>query len=134
MEQQLADVGITVNYTDTGTNFISDILAPKFGATWMQLEQQQDWQLINFAVAPTATFNPFKYSDPIVDGYIADIAAAAPEDQGAIAAELNKYIVEQAWFIPWYRIESNFATDANTDVVAQAGNAYPYLWSFTPSK
>ncbi len=46
--QQLADVGITVKYTDAGNNFIADLLAPKYPATWL-LEQDPDWQLIQFS-------------------------------------------------------------------------------------
>jgi peptide/nickel transport system substrate-binding protein len=73
IQQQLKDVGITVNYTDAGTNFISDVLAPKYAATWLQLQQDPDWQLINFALTENATFNPFHYTDPevtkLVDAY-----------------------------------------------------------------
>ena len=55
--QQLADIGIEVKYTDPGTgNFITDMLAPKYAATWMALEQNPDWQLINFMIAPNATY------------------------------------------------------------------------------
>ena len=67
IQQQLKDVGITVNFTDAGTNFISDVLAPKYPATWLQLQQDPDWQLINFLITPQSTFNPFHTTDPKVD-------------------------------------------------------------------
>ncbi|BAS14778.1 hypothetical protein AHiyo8_30810 [Arthrobacter sp. Hiyo8] len=50
--QQLKDVGITAEFTDTGNNFIADLLAPKYGVSYMILEQQSDWQLINMKIAP----------------------------------------------------------------------------------
>ena len=131
--QQLKDVGITVKNTDTGNNFISDVLAPKYPATWFQLQQDPDWQLINFEITPNATFNPFKYTDPKVDALVNTIHGAASDTAAAPALKaLNAYIVEQAWFAPWYRVESNYATDSKTNVIAQVGNAYPYLWNFTP--
>jgi peptide/nickel transport system substrate-binding protein len=131
--QQLKDVGITVNYTDAGNNFIADILAPKYAATWLQLQQDPDWQLITFAITPTSTFNPFKYTTPDAAALIQAVHGAKTQQESDAAVKaLNAYVVEQAWFAPWYRIESNYATDKNTAVQTQVGNAYPYLWNFTP--
>ena len=133
IQQQLKDVGITVNYTDAGTNFIADLLAPKYGVTWMQLQQDNDWALINFELTPNASFNPTKYQDPTVDALVATIGTSTGDEADAALKELNAYVVEQAWFAPWYRVQSNYATDAKTNVETQVGNAYPYLWNFTPA-
>jgi len=131
--QQLKDVGITAKFTDVGNNFISDILAPKYAATWLQLQQDPDWPLINFEITPNATFNPFKTTDPKVTELVDAVHGAKSDDEAATPLkELNAYVVDQAWFAPWYRIKSNYATDAKTDVKTQVGNAYPYLWNFTP--
>lgn len=130
--QQLKDVGITAEFTDTGNNFIADLLAPKYGVSYMILEQQSDWQLINMKIAPGAPWNPYKYEDPKVDELINKIHVGSTDEQTAAAKELNKYIVEQAWFAPWYRPQSSFVTDAKTKVEVQTGNAYPFIWSFSP--
>ena len=130
--QQLKDVGITAEFTDTGNNFIADLLAPKYGVSYMILEQQSDWQLINMKISPTAPWNPYKYEDPKVDELINKIHVGSTDEQTAAAKELNKYIVEQAWFAPWYRPQSSFVTDAKTKVEVQTGNAYPFIWSFSP--
>jgi peptide/nickel transport system substrate-binding protein len=134
MAQQLKDIGVTAQYTDPGTNFITDLLARKYAANWFVLQQDPtDWQEIQFLIAPTATWNMFKYSDPKVNDLIAKIHDAKTDADAAPALkELNAYIVDQAWFAPWYRIKSFYATDANTVVVPQVGNAYPYLWNFKP--
>jgi peptide/nickel transport system substrate-binding protein len=131
--QQLKDVGITAQFTDAGTNFIPDILAPKYAATWFQLQQDTDWQVITFELTPNATWNPFKTADPKVAELVKRVHDATSDaDAAAAAKELNAYVVDQAWFAPWYRIKSNYATDAKTEVQAQSGNAYPYLWNFKP--
>ncbi|MCM3697059.1 ABC transporter substrate-binding protein [Microbacterium oleivorans] len=131
--QQLADIGITVNYTDPGTgNFITDMLAPKYPATWMALEQNPDWQLINFMIAPNATFNPFKYQDDTVDGYISTIQNGTEDEATAAVKDLNKYIVDQAWFAPFFRVQGTFATDANTNLEFWPTNAYPSIFDFSP--
>lgn len=131
--QQLKDVGITVNFTDAGNNFISDILAPKYAATYMILQQDPDWALINFQISKDATFNPFHYDDPKVDAYIATIHNGSQAESDQAVKDLNKYIVQQAWFAPWYRMQSSFVSDAKTKVTVQTGNAYPYLWNIVPT-
>lgn len=131
--QQLADIGITVKYTDPGaSNFITDMLAPKYPATWMALEQNPDWQLINFMVAPNATFNPFKSQDDTVDGFIETIQFGTEEEATTALKELNAYLVDQAWFAPFFRVQGSFAVDANTELAFWPTNAYPSIFDFSP--
>ncbi|MFB7894536.1 ABC transporter substrate-binding protein [Microbacterium sp. NPDC056044] len=131
--QQLADIGITVNYTDPGTgNFITDMLAPKYPATWMALEQNPDWQLINFMIAPEATFNPFHSQDPQVDEYISTIQMGTKDEADQATKDLNAYLVEQAWFAPFFRVQGTYATDANTNLEFWPTNAYPSIFDFSP--
>ncbi|RAX45247.1 peptide ABC transporter substrate-binding protein [Arthrobacter sp. AQ5-06] len=133
IQQQLKDVGITVTYTDTGNNYIADVLAPKFPVTYIPLQQDSDWQLINFQIAPSATWNPFHYQDPAVDALVAKVRDGSKAESDQAAKDLNKYMVDQAWFAPWYRQQLSFVTDSKTKVIVQQGNAYPYLWNFTPA-
>ncbi len=131
--QQLADIGVTVKYTDPGVgNFITDMLAPKYPATWMSLEQNPDWQLINFMLAPGATFNPFDSQDPQVDEYIRAIQLGTADEAEQATKDLNAYITEQAWFAPWYRKQGSFAHDADTALEMWPTNSYPSLFGFSP--
>ncbi|WES63068.1 ABC transporter substrate-binding protein [Microbacter sp. GSS18] len=131
--QQLADIGITVNYTDPGAaNFIADMLAPKYPATWMALEQNPDWQLINFMIAPQATFNPFHSQDPQVDEYISTIQLGTEDEAAQATKDLNAYLVDQAWFAPFFRVQGTYAVDANTDLEMWSVNAYPSIFGFSP--
>lgn len=132
LSQQLADIGITAEYTDPGNNFIADLLAPKFPASFMALEQNPDWQLIQFMIAPNSVFNPFKYADPQVDEYLAQIQAGDEATQAEVAKQLNEYIVEQAWFAPFYRVQNSVPTDANTSVEMMPTNVYPAIYDFKP--
>jgi peptide/nickel transport system substrate-binding protein len=132
--QQLKDVGITVQYTDAGTNYLPDLLAQKYAAAWFQMAQDSsNWTLINFSISPNATYNPFKTTDPKVNELITRVRDAKTDaESGAAAKELNTYLVDQAWYAPWYRPKSTFATDANTQATIQAGNITPYLWNIKP--
>ena len=132
LEQQLADVGITAEYTDPGNNFIADLLAPKFPAAYMTLEQNPDWQLIQFMIAPNAVFNPFHTEDETVNQLIAEIQNGDEATQAEKAKELNAHLVEQAWFAPWYRVQNSFPSDANTTVEMMPTNVYPAIYDIQP--
>jgi peptide/nickel transport system substrate-binding protein len=130
--QQLSDIGITVQHTDPGTNFIADLLAPRFAASFMSLEQNPDWQLIQFMISPTAVFNPFRYSDPEADRMIAEIQTGDEATQESVVRELNEYLVEEAWFAPFYRVQNSYATDRSTDVKMLPSNVSPNVYDFVP--
>ncbi|WP_349428806.1 ABC transporter substrate-binding protein [Microbacterium sp. LWS13-1.2] len=133
--QQLADVGITVEATDVPVgNFVGDLVAPKYPASFMALEQNPDWQLIQFMIAPPATFNPFHSQDPQVDDYLQQIQFGDDATQASVVKELNRYIVEQAWFAPFYRVAGSFATDPNTTVEMLPSNIYPAIYDFQPKQ
>jgi peptide/nickel transport system substrate-binding protein len=134
MKQYLGAVGITVNYTaEPLNNLIADLLAPKFAAAWFQLQQNPTaWQVANFSIAPTATWNPFHVSDPTVNSLLATIQTGSQAESDAAAKKLNQFVVQQAWFDPWFRVQGNFAADKKTTAVQQADNAYPFLYNITP--
>ena len=130
--QQLADIGITAQFVDAGNNYVSDILAAKYAAAWIGLEQTGDWQITQFMIAPTATFNPFHYEDDTVNGLLEEMQLGDQDAQDAAAAELNEYILDQAWFAWWYRPQNSYATDANTQVEMLPTNNYPAIYDFQP--
>jgi len=128
ISQQLADIGITVKGTDVGTNYITDMLAPKYPAAFMALEQNPDWQLIQFMLSPTATWNPFHYSNDTSNELIKKFQYG---DTAAVK-ELNKFVVDQAWFAPFFRVQGSVASDANTSVTMMSTNAFPAIYNFVP--
>jgi peptide/nickel transport system substrate-binding protein len=134
IQQQLKEVGITVKYVNEGANLISAALAPKYGSMLMRLQANPDfWQGITNELLPTATWNPFKYTDAKVVQYASEYQNATSAEDGArVLKQLNEYIVDQAWFAPIYRPQATFITDAKTTAQTQVGNAYPYLWNIKP--
>jgi peptide/nickel transport system substrate-binding protein len=131
--QMLADVGITVEWVDAGTSFIADMLGAKYAVSWFQLQQDPvDSQLVNFLLAENATWNPFHYHTPESDALIERVFAGGP-DADAAAQELNRYVVENAWFNEWYNAATITVSDATTDVTVNQGNAHPYIWDIKPA-
>ncbi|MFK0113593.1 ABC transporter substrate-binding protein [Streptomyces sp. NPDC091217] len=133
-KQYLGAVGITVKYTQVpNNNAISDVLTPKYAATWFPLQQDPTpWQVANFEIAPAAVWNPFHVKNAKVDGYLKTIQTGDDAAATQAAKDLNKYVVDQAWFDPWFRMEGFFAADSKTSVVLQSDNAFPYLWNIKP--
>lgn len=133
VQQQLGEVGINVTYTDVGTNIIPEILGAKYSVAFFQLQQDPEpSQLITFMLAPNATWNPYKYSDPTSDALIERVRAGG-DDAVAAAEELNTFVTEQAWFNPWYTVQTSFVTDESTTVTINQGNALPNLWDIVPA-
>lgn len=133
--QQLSAIGIKVNYTtETGNQIFTAILAPKFPATYFILQEDPTaWQESEFVIAQTATWNPFHAADPTVAGYIKTIQTGSADAAAAATKELNQYLVQNAWFAPFFRQQESFVSDKSTKVTVQAGNAVPYLWNIEPS-
>lgn len=134
MADQLAQIGITVKYEDVPpADFISSILGAKYPMTWFQLQMgPTDWQLAQFQIAEQATWNPFHYTTPEVKDWIAKIQTGTEDEAAKAGAELNAYVVDEAWNAPFYRPTQVFVSDANTKVQTQVGNAVPYLWNVQP--
>ena len=136
VKQYLSDVGINVDEVNVApTSFLADLLAAKYASTVMQLKAAPTtWETLTLDLLPTAGWNPFRTEDETVSDLAATIQSGSEDEAAAAAKELNKYIVEQAWFAPWYRPQQTYATDAQTSVQPQSGNAYPYLWNFVPKQ
>jgi peptide/nickel transport system substrate-binding protein len=134
MAQQLAAIGIKVNYTSyQGNQIFTAILAPKYPATYFILQEDPTvWQETQFDIAKTATWNPFHVDEPAVTGYIKTIQTGSASQADAAAKSLNTYLVQNAWFVPFFRQQSSFVADKNTAVTVQTGNALPYLWNIKP--
>lgn len=133
LQQQLQNVGIAVKFVDTGQNLISDLQGQKYGLSYFTLQRDaNDWMLISNMIAPNATWNTFKYADPKVSALMKTIQTSTGDAQNAALKQLNEYIVQQAWFDPWYSQTNYFATDGKTSVTLNQGNAWPNLWDITP--
>lgn len=103
LAQQLAKIGIKVEYTPVSTNQITQqFLTGKFAAFMYTYSPTQNWQDATTILAASAPFNPFKVDDPTVSSLMQRISVAEEAEQAKLFKELNTYIVEQAWFAPLY--------------------------------
>jgi peptide/nickel transport system substrate-binding protein len=132
---QLADIDITVEFENLQvSDYIGNILGGRFSASIFQLQQDAtDWQLAQFQIGASSTWNTFHVADPTVEGLIAELQTGDEATAREAGQELNRYLVENAWFAPFYRPRTSFVTDPDTKATMQTGNAYPYLWNIVPA-
>ncbi len=134
VSQMLSDVGITVKWVDAGNRFVPDLLGAKYAASWFQLQQDPiDSQLIAFMLAENATWNMFRYHIPESDALIARVLAGG-DDAVTAARELNRYVVENAWFNKWYTAQTTMVSDDATEITVNQGNTFPYIWDIKPAQ
>ncbi len=134
LKQQLADVGITLNPGAAITNtFTSDVAAQKYPALFYNLFQGQPTVAIDQIVSTKALYNPFKTTTPELEAKIAAVRTGG-EDAGKLAQEVNKYVVEQAWFAPLFRVNQMYYHNDKVNVTPQVQQAVPSIYNYSPAK
>ena len=133
--QQLSEVGITVNQVSAvPANYVADAVQAKFEAFNFNLFQGEAWVAINQIIAPTATFNPFQTTSPELEELIS-VVQQGGDDSEAAAQDVNRYVTENAWFMPLYRIDQISVYNPETiTAVAQIQSAMPALYNFAPAE
>jgi peptide/nickel transport system substrate-binding protein len=132
IKAQLAKINITVKEeAQTGATFIGDIMAPKWPAYLMQFERSVNtWKMLNFIVTDNSLFNNDKFTTSTVSSLIGRYQGASDDaTRLGLAKKINAALVNEAWFIPFYEKQANFAFKGINIKAAQAGNVIPYLYN-----
>ncbi|MEN9747477.1 MAG: hypothetical protein RLZZ603_169 [Actinomycetota bacterium] len=135
ISDQLKAVGITVVLKEQPLSAYGAARA-KYPAVFVNAEMSlNNWQLINFAIDSKSPFNFENYSTNASDKLIGRVQGSDTPAAMAINAKLlNKFVVNNAWFVPWYSKQIPFPHSSDIVVKVQAGNATPFLYSITPAK
>src|SRR6478609_8441510 len=133
VQQQLADVGITLKVGAALTNtFTSDVAAQKFTTMYFSLFQGEPWVAINQIVSTKALYNPFKNTAPELQAKI-DAVQNGGKDASKLAREVNKYVVDQAWFAPLFRVNQMYYHNSKINVTPQIQQAVPSIYNYSPA-
>ena len=132
--QQLGDVGINVILEAVPQpNYVSDFVAGKYSAVWFNSAQSDPWVQIKQIMLPDSAYNPFDVADPELQGAL-DAVKNGGENSGKLAQEVNRYVTDNAWFAPWYRVGQMFYIDGDkVTVEPQARQAVPNLYNYSPA-
>jgi peptide/nickel transport system substrate-binding protein len=134
--QQLSEVGITLQAVPVpDQDLVSEIASGKFPSAFFFLFQGEAWVAINQIVSTDALYNSLDSTTPELQTLIDAVQAATTEEElQAAAVEVNRYVVEQAWFAPLYRPDQLFYTDATVTVEPQVQQAVPSVYNFAPAQ
>jgi peptide/nickel transport system substrate-binding protein len=132
LTQYYAAVGITIQWVSgSPANFVSDMKAGKYPASWFQLFQGSAWEEIALIATPNATWNVLGSVDPKISRYLTQIQSN-PKQVANFGAAINTQLVKQAWFVPLFRLSQQFFTGSHVTVVPQIAQAVPSIYNYSP--
>ncbi|MGO4807130.1 ABC transporter substrate-binding protein [Arthrobacter sp. 2MCAF15] len=135
MTESMAAIGITITYEPiTADQVVGSIFAAKWPMNFFTVTSSGAWNASQQTLLPDALFNPFKVSDPKVVELLNKAEKSDDAGRDAALRELNKHVVDQAWFAPWYFEEGAYVTTKDVAVTPQANVSVPALYNFKPAK
>jgi len=131
--QQLGAIGITVKQENLeGNEFRNRVLSGDYPASYYGIFQGEPWIAIGHHVGKDAAFNPQGYTDATSQKLI-DRVQQGGKDGDDAAKELNRYVTEQAWFVPFFRVDQMFFNSKDITVQQQIQQAVPSLYNYAPA-
>jgi peptide/nickel transport system substrate-binding protein len=100
---------------------------------FFSLFQGEPTVAINQIISTKALYNPFKNASPELDTKIEAVRTGGA-DAGKLAQDVNKYVVEQAWFAPLFRVNQMYYHNSKVDVEPQIQQAVPSIYNYSPAK
>lgn len=130
---QLAEAGITLVWESPDNPLTAIFREFKYSGMVMNMGQSSnDWLVIQTLVLP-GTFNFFGTATEESQRLVTEIQTTPVDEAQSLDQEMNTYLVEQAWFAPFYRMTYEHVTDASVTVVPQDGMAVPSIYNYTPA-
>lgn len=133
IQANYAAVGVKVTWVDVeAASALNQIFRQKqFPAMVMNMGQSSnDWIVYNALIAP-GTFNFFGTMDPDINKLAAE-ARVLPADKSAdLYKQMNKEVVDKAWFVPFYRMTYQLVTVPGITALPQSGMAVPSIYNYS---
>lgn len=125
--QQLAELNITVEEVPLAASVaVPEILSGRFPMTYISMPQGSGLWNVDQSIKPGATWNVHGNTSSELDELTEQAEAAQDDELVAVLEEINEYVVEDAWFIPWNNRTAYFAT-AGAVELATTGDVYSQI-------
>ncbi|MEU6476589.1 ABC transporter substrate-binding protein [Streptomyces sp. NPDC047017] len=131
----LKKVGITVKWDqlDAGSAVRKIYRDRAYSAMVMNIGQSSNaWVTAQDLVTP-GTFNMFGSTDATVRKLLGGMRSGTPDQSAAAGRELNRHLVQEGWFVPFYRMTYTLVTGQGVKAVPQAGMGVPSLYDYSPA-
>ncbi|WP_420122318.1 ABC transporter substrate-binding protein [Nakamurella sp.] len=134
MTEALQALNISITYQPiTGDQVVGSIMGGQWPINFFSLTSASPWELSQLTLTPQSPFNPFHTDDATVNGLLDKARTQTGDEQGKTMQELNAYLVDHAWFAPWYSQEGAFITTKNVAVTPVQGVNVPPLANLAPA-
>ncbi|WP_336697726.1 ABC transporter substrate-binding protein [Curtobacterium sp. USHLN213] len=130
--QFLKDVGINVTWIES-TDPVTDILAGKTPMDVFMLQASNTWQVMTTVVTPDAGWNVLHAESPELNALLDEAKALPAADRTDVYKRINTWLVDNAWFAPFYTVKGNWATSKDVHIEPQQ-YAVPFIYDITPAK
>ncbi|MFI6121003.1 ABC transporter substrate-binding protein [Streptomyces sp. NPDC051064] len=130
----LKAIGITLVWDDLdGSSAVQKVFTDRaYSGMVMNIGQSSsDWVVVNELVTPGA-FNMFGTTDATVQKLIPQIQTGAGAEVKQAATALNTHLVEEGWFVPFYRMTYLHVSDGTVKITPQSGMAVPSIYNYAP--
>lgn len=134
VSQQLGLLNIRVTEVPlTGPTAISDILGGRFPVMYARMSTSASslFSIVE-ALEPGSIWNVMQTEDPKLQKLLDEAQVARGAHGDEVYREINEYIVDQAWFVPWVAENTFFAT-RDASMVPEMTDPFrfnPYLRDF----
>ncbi len=135
LTQQLADVGITVNWEKVPTeDAAAALMEGRFALANFGSSSGHPWRDIYKMVSPDGAWNPMHSTAPELDALLKKIPTLDGDEQDKAYQDVSRFLVENAWFAVVNFTDNVFLSDQSTNVEQQSGSVVPYLRNFAPAQ
>lgn len=133
-QQYLAAIGIRVTYVPINpANLYEEFANPRFSLQIASIGGGADsWDNLT-TVLPDGFFNSFHTQTPELDAIVESIRSTSGEEQVRAYQEANRYVTDNAWVAPWYKLNSFYVTASDTTTEPLYGSGAPLIRSFAPA-
>ena len=133
VKQQLGDIGIRVSIVAVPqADYQSIIGKGTYAAAWFNSFQGVTWVASGQLLVPNTLYNPMKSTNPEIAKLLEETRTAGAQ-VGEKGKAVNKYVVENAWFAPFYRINQVYLyNDKKLKVTPQVQMAVPTIYNYEP--
>lgn len=123
--QQLAEIGITVTETPiAGATAVQELLSGRFPMTYISMPLSSGLWGVEQEISENATWNVMNNTTPELKALTDAAQVAQGDDLTQTLWEINQYVVDNAWFVPWTLRNAYFGTSGDVSV---KGTPDPYF-------
>ena len=134
VKQSLAAIGIDVTYVPINmANIFEEIANPRWTLQIASIGGSADsWDYLR-TVLPDDFWNPFHTETPELNAIVEKIRTSSGDEQAAAYQEANRYVTENAWVAPWFKLNSYYVTSSDVTTEQLTGSVSPLIRSFAPA-